>query len=96
MKLLGLHHITAIAADPKRNVDFYTACSGALREEVGEPGRPRHLPSLLRRQHGSPGSALTFFPWMGIRRAGRVRASLRDGIFHRGGSLAFGASGWRG
>ena len=26
--ILGLHHVTAIASDPQRNLDFYAECSG--------------------------------------------------------------------
>jgi glyoxalase family protein len=28
VKLRGIHHITAIASDPQRNVDFYTQILG--------------------------------------------------------------------
>jgi len=27
-KIAGLHHVTAIASDPQRNLDFYTALLG--------------------------------------------------------------------
>lgn len=33
--LLGIHHVTAIAGDPQRNVEFYTGMFG-LRERLGE------------------------------------------------------------
>jgi catechol 2,3-dioxygenase-like lactoylglutathione lyase family enzyme len=31
VKLHGIHHITAIASDPQRNVDFYTQILGLPR-----------------------------------------------------------------
>jgi glyoxalase family protein len=68
-KLLGLHHITAIAADPKTNLDFYTRALGLrfVKKSVNQddPGT-YHL--YYGDNVGSPGTALTFFPWMGLRR----------------------------
>ncbi|HLP24624.1 MAG TPA: ring-cleaving dioxygenase [Acidobacteriota bacterium] len=69
MNLLGLHHITAIAADPKTNLDFYTRVLGLrfVKKSVNQddPGT-YHL--YYGDNVGSPGTALTFFPWQGIRR----------------------------
>lgn len=69
MKLLGLHHITAIAADPKTNLDFYTRVLGLrfIKKSVNQddPGT-YHL--YYGDNVGSPGTALTFFPWQGLRR----------------------------
>ena len=68
-QLLGLHHITAIAADPKVNLDFYTRILGLrfVKKSVNQddPGT-YHL--YYGDNVGSPGTALTFFPWMGLRR----------------------------
>jgi glyoxalase family protein len=67
--LLGLHHITAIAADPKANLDFYTRVLGLrfVKKSVNQddPGT-YHL--YYGDTVGSPGTALTFFPWIGLRR----------------------------
>jgi glyoxalase family protein len=69
MNLIGLHHITAIAADPKTNVDFYTRVLGLrfVKKSVNQddPGT-YHL--YYGDNVGSPGTALTFFPWQGLRR----------------------------
>lgn len=69
MNLLGLHHITAIAADPKTNLDFYTRVLGLrfVKKSVNQddPGT-YHL--YYGDNVGSPGTALTFFPWQGLRR----------------------------
>ncbi len=69
MTLGGLHHITAMAADPKRNVAFYTQVLGLrfVKKSVNQddPGT-YHL--YYGDHTGSPGSALTFFPWPNLRR----------------------------
>lgn len=69
MKLNGLHHITAIASDPRKNVDFYTRVLGLrfVKKSVNQddPGT-YHL--YYGDYTGSPGTILTFFPWSGLRR----------------------------
>lgn len=70
----GLHHLTAIATDPQRNVDFYAGTLGLrfVKQTVNfdDPGT-YHL--YYGDATGRPGSILTFFPWPGARR-GRVGA----------------------
>lgn len=65
----GLHHITAIASDPRRNLDFYTRVLGLrfVKKSVNQddPGT-YHL--YYGDYTGSPGTVLTFFPWTGLRR----------------------------
>jgi glyoxalase family protein len=69
MNLLGLHHITAIASDPRTNLDFYTRVLGLrfVKKSVNQddPGT-YHL--YYGDYTGSPGTVLTFFPWAGLRR----------------------------
>jgi glyoxalase family protein len=61
----GLHHITAIAGPPQENVDFYTGVLGMrlVKRSVNQddPGT-YHL--FYADEEGSPGTDLTFFPWM--------------------------------
>ena len=68
----GLHHITAIAGDPQRNVDFYTRVLGQrlVKRTVNfdDPGT-WHL--YYADATGTPGTVLTFFPWAGIPRGVR-------------------------
>ena len=63
-EILGIHHITAIAHDPQRNVDFYTGLLGLRLVKVtvnfDDPGT-YHL--YYGDQQGHPGTILTFFPW---------------------------------
>ncbi len=69
MNLLGLHHITAMASDPRANYDFYTRVLGLrfVKKSVNQddPGT-YHL--YYGDNTGSPGSAITFFPWPNLRR----------------------------
>ena len=63
-EILGIHHVTAIASDPQRNVDFYTGVLGMrmVKRTVNfdDPGT-YHL--YYGDEVGSPGTILTFFPW---------------------------------
>ena len=62
----GIHHITAIAADPQRNLDFYTEVMGMrlvkLTVNFDDPGTYHFY---FGNETGTPGSILTFFPWPG-------------------------------
>ncbi len=72
MKLRGIHHITAIASDPQRNVDFYTQILGlrfAKRTVNFDDPSTYHL--YFGDRTGRPGTALTFFAWPGARRGSR-------------------------
>jgi glyoxalase family protein len=68
-KVAGLHHVTAIASDPQRNLDFYVGLLGLrfVKRTVNfdDPGT-YHFYFGDRR--GIPGTILTFFPWPGARR----------------------------
>jgi glyoxalase family protein len=72
MKLRGIHHITAIASDPQRNVDFYTQILGlrfAKRTVNFDDPSTYHL--YFGDRTGRPGTAITFFAWPGARRGTR-------------------------
>jgi glyoxalase family protein len=60
----GIHHITAIAGDPQRNLDFYTTILGLrlikLTVNFDDPGTYHFY---FGNEDGTPGSILTFFPW---------------------------------
>ena len=60
----GLHHVTAIAADPQANVDFYTRVLGLrLVKQTVNFDAPDTYHLYYGDEHGSPSSLLTFFPW---------------------------------
>ncbi len=69
MNLLGIHHITAMASDPAKNVQFYTEVLGQrmIKQTVNfdDPGT-YHL--YYGDRKGSPGTILTFFPFPDIPR----------------------------
>jgi glyoxalase family protein len=66
-KILGLHHITAIAGNAKRNFDFYTKVLGLrfIKKTVNFDD-PHTYHFYFGDEKGSAGTILTFFPWEGI------------------------------
>jgi glyoxalase family protein len=68
-KILGLHHITAIADDAQNNYEFYTKVLGLrmVKKTVNfdDPGTYHFY---FGDEIGTPGTILTFFPWQGIGR----------------------------
>src|SRR4051812_49636733 len=65
----GIHHVTAITADPQKNVDFYCGVLGLrlvkLTVNFDDPGSYHFY---YGDEIGRPGSLLTFFPWPGAHR----------------------------
>ncbi|GAB4442838.1 MAG: ring-cleaving dioxygenase [Anaerolineae bacterium] len=68
----GIHHVTAIAGDPQRNLDFYTHVLGLrlvkLTVNFDDPGTYHFYFGDVT---GGPGTIMTFFPWANARR-GRI------------------------
>ena len=63
----GLHHVTAIADDPQRNVDFYTRVLGLrLVKQTVNFDAPDTYHLYYGDAAGRPSSLLTFFPWKGV------------------------------
>ena len=66
-KITGIHHITAIADDARRNLEFYTRVLGLrmVKKTVNfdDPGTYHFY---YGNETGTPGTILTFFPWEGI------------------------------
>lgn len=64
----GIHHITAIAGDPQRNLDFYTAVLGLrLVKLTVNFDDPETYHFYFGNEEGAPGTILTFFPWPAAR-----------------------------
>jgi catechol 2,3-dioxygenase-like lactoylglutathione lyase family enzyme len=67
--IIGVHHVTAIASDPQRNVDFYTGVLGLrlvkLTVNFDDPSA-YHL--YYGDWRGAPGTIMTFFSWPAGRR----------------------------
>jgi glyoxalase family protein len=72
VKLLGIHHITAIATDPQPNLDFYRRVLGLrfVKRTVNFDD-PSAYHFYFGDRTGRPGTAITFFPWPGARRGTR-------------------------
>ncbi|HET6260126.1 MAG TPA: ring-cleaving dioxygenase [Pseudonocardia sp.] len=63
----GLHHVTAIASDPQRNVDFYTRVLGLrLVKQTVNFDAPDTYHLYYGDTQGTPSTILTFFPWQGV------------------------------
>ncbi|MDQ4115990.1 MAG: ring-cleaving dioxygenase [Actinomycetota bacterium] len=72
----GLHHVTAIAGDPQRNVEFYTRVLGLrLVKQTVNFDAPHVYHLYYGDAEGNPSSLLTFFPWPEVE-AGRQGAGL--------------------
>jgi glyoxalase family protein len=66
-EILGIHHITAICGEPQRNVDFYAGVLGLrLVKRTVNFDDPKTYHLYYGDGAGSPGTILTFFPWVGI------------------------------
>jgi glyoxalase family protein len=79
MELHGIHHITAITADARANLDFYVRVLGLrfVKKTVNfDDPTAYHL--YFGDDTGSPGSILTFFEYPGVP-AGRAG----EGMIHR-------------
>ncbi|MDR7481727.1 MAG: VOC family protein [Armatimonadota bacterium] len=69
MQLHGIHHITAITADARRNLDFYTRVLGLrlVKKSVNQDD-PTAYHLFYSDEQGRPGADLTFFEYPGIER----------------------------
>ena len=65
----GIHHVTGIASDPQRNLDFYSGVLGMrLVKRTVNFDDPTTYHFYFGDELGRPGSILTFFPWPDARR----------------------------
>lgn len=68
----GIHHVTAIAGDPQRNLDFYAGVLGLrLVKRTVNFDDPGSYHFCYGDRTGRPGTLLTFFPWPGARLGGQ-------------------------
>ena len=83
----GIHHVTAIAGKPTRNLDFYTRTLGLrfVKKTVNfdDPGTYHFY---YGDEAGGPGTILTFFPWEhAIPGPRRPRPGADHGVSRAGG-----------
>jgi len=90
-RILGLHHITAIAGNARRNQDFYTRVLGLrLVKKTVNFDDPGTYHFYFGNETGTPGTILTVFPWENIG-AGRTGTGMATEIGYSvpAGSLEF-------
>ena len=73
----GLHHVTTLAGDTQRNVDYYTNIMGLrLVKKTVNFDAPDVYHLYYGNETGSPGTILTFFPYGGIPRGRKGAGQL--------------------
>jgi glyoxalase family protein len=73
----GLHHITSVAGDPQRNIDFYRNILGQrmIKKTVNfDDPTTYHL--YYADASGTPGTVITFFPWTNARKGLRGNSAV--------------------
>lgn len=66
-KISGLHHVTALASDPQKNVDFYAGILGLrMVKKTINFDAPDVYHLYYGDESGAPGTIMTFFPYSGI------------------------------
>lgn len=65
--ITGIHHVTALASNAQKNVDFYAGILGLrlIKKTVNFDG-PDVYHFYYGDEKGNPGSILTFFPYQGL------------------------------
>ncbi len=93
-RILGLHHITAIAGEAQRNYNFYTQVLGLrLVKKTVNFDDPGTYHFYFGDEVGTPGSILTFFPWEGVQRGSNgIGMATEVSYSVPAGSLEFWAS----
>ncbi len=65
----GIHHVTAIASDAQRNLNFYAGVLGLrLVKRTVNFDDPATYHFYYGDRQGKPGTILTFFPWQNVAR----------------------------
>ncbi len=80
--ITGLHHVTAIAGDPQRTLDFYVGLLGLrfVKRTVNFDD-PASYHFYFGDARGTPGTILTFFAWPGARRGIRGTGQIEAPAF---------------
>ncbi len=76
-KILGIHHITAMASDAQRNIDFYVSILGLrfVKKSINQDA-PDVYHLYYGDEVGSPGTAMTFFPFGRASRGARGNGEI--------------------
>jgi len=65
----GIHHVTCVAGDPQRNMDFWAETLGLrlVKRSINQDD-PSTYHFFFADTEGTPGTSMTFFPWENMRR----------------------------
>lgn len=75
--ITGLHHVTAMASDAQRNVDFYAGILGLrMVKKTINFDAPDVYHLYYGNEDGSPGTIITFFPFPGIPKGRKGKGQL--------------------
>ena len=67
-KITGIHHVTALASDAQKNLDFYAGILGLrMVKKTINFDAPDVYHLYYGNENGDPGTIMTFFPFPGIR-----------------------------
>ncbi len=83
--ITGIHHVTALASDAQRNVDFYAGILGLrmVKRTINfDAPDVHHL--YYGDEDGNPGTIITFFPYRGLARGRKGRGQLTVTMFSIG------------
>jgi glyoxalase family protein len=80
--ITGIHHVTAIASDAQKNLDFYTGILGLrlVKKTINYDG-PDVYHFYYGDEAGRPGSILTFFPYQGLANGRQGKGMLNTTTF---------------
>jgi glyoxalase family protein len=90
-KIKGIHHVTAIASNAQRNLEFYKDVLGLrLVKKTVNFDDPGTYHFYFGNEEGSPGTIMTFFPWEHITKGARGSSQATETAFRvPEGSLDF-------
>jgi glyoxalase family protein len=78
----GIHHITALASDAQKNIDFYAGILGLrLVKKTVNFDAPDTYHFYYGDETGSPGTILTFFPYQGLVRGRHGKGMVNTTTF---------------
>jgi len=80
--ITGIHHVTAIAGDSQRNLDFYSGILGLrLVKKTVNFDAPDVYHFYYGNENGNPGTILTFFPYQGLQKGRHGKGMLNTTTF---------------
>jgi glyoxalase family protein len=90
-KIRGIHHVTAIASNAQRNLEFYRDMLGLrLVKKTVNFDDPGTYHFYFGNEEGTPGTIMTFFPWEHITKGRRGGSQSTETAFRvPEGSLEF-------